>query len=457
MDFELFNTYSNKTELFIPLDDNDIRIYACGPTVYDYIHVGNARPLIIFDVLVRFLKLIYPKVTYVRNITDVDDKIIVQANQNKESINNLTERTIKAFSDDADALFVKKPDFEPRATEHIQEMLKMIKVLLESGNAYLSDGHVLFSVSSMPNYGKLSGMNLSEMIDGARVEVSDYKKEPADFVLWKPSKTGELGWHSDFGFGRPGWHIECSAMSEKYLGKQFDIHAGGLDLIFPHHENEIAQSKCSFDQEFANYWIHSGLLKISGEKMSKSLGNFARIKDLLKIYHPEVIKFFLISSHYRSALDFTNESLEQAKAGLVRIYESIDEKIILKESDEVDKGFVQDFECAMNDDLNTPKAISILFEIVKKINLENDNLTKRRLVTTLKKLANIIGLLSEKPELFFQYGSGVDTQLIEEMILKRNLARKDKDFDKADEIRDELKSLGIILDDKADGTKWKKV
>ena len=214
MDFELFNTYSNKTELFIPLDDNDIRIYACGPTVYDYIHVGNARPLIIFDVLVRFLKLIYPKVTYVRNITDVDDKIIVQANQNKESINNLTERTIKAFSDDADALFVKKPDFEPRATEHIQEMLKMIKVLLENGNAYLSDGHVLFSVSSMPNYGKLSGMNLSEMIDGARVEVSDYKKEPADFVLWKPSKTGELGWHSDFGFGRPGWHIECSAMSK---------------------------------------------------------------------------------------------------------------------------------------------------------------------------------------------------------------------------------------------------
>ena len=305
MDFELFNTYSNKTELFIPLDDNDIRIYACGPTVYDYIHVGNARPLIIFDVLVRFLKLIYPKVTYVRNITDVDDKIIVQANQNKESINNLTERTIKAFSDDADALFVKKPDFEPRATEHIQEMLKMIKVLLESGNAYLSDGHVLFSVSSMPNYGKLSGMNLSEMIDGARVEVSDYKKEPADFVLWKPSKTGELGWHSDFGFGRPGWHIECSAMSEKYLGKQFDIHAGGLDLIFPHHENEIAQSCCAFNTEFmAKYWMHNGYITVNNEKMSKSEGNFklSEMPYRNKMVKPFVIQYFLVTTGHRLTL-----------------------------------------------------------------------------------------------------------------------------------------------------------
>ena len=321
MDFELFNTYSNKTELFIPLDDNDIRIYACGPTVYDYIHVGNARPLIIFDVLVRFLKLIYPKVTYVRNITDVDDKIIVQANQNKESINNLTERTIKAFSDDADALFVKKPDFEPRATEHIQEMLKMIKVLLESGNAYLSDGHVLFSVSSMPNYGKLSGMNLSEMIDGARVEVSDYKKEPADFVLWKPSKTGELGWHSDFGFGRPGWHIECSAMSEKYLGKQFDIHAGGLDLIFPHHENEIAQSCCAFNTEFmAKYWMHNGYITVNNEKMSKSEGNFITVRDALKKQDGETIRYAILSGHYRSPIDFSFKALKEAKSALDRLY-----------------------------------------------------------------------------------------------------------------------------------------
>ena len=337
-------------------------------------------------------------------------------------------------------------------------MILMIEELIKNKHAYVGkNGDVYFAVRTFEDYGNLSNKKIDELESGARVKENLDKDDPLDFVLWKMAKQEEPYWDSPWGRGRPGWHIECSAMSLSTLGKNFDIHGGGPDLIFPHHENEIAQSKCSFDQEFANYWLHSGLLKISGEKMSKSLGNFARIKDLLKTYHPEVIKFFLISSHYRSALDFTNESLEQAKAGLVRIYESIDEKIILKESDEVDKGFVQDFECAMNDDLNTPRAISILFEIVKKINLENDNLIKRRLVTTLKKLANIIGLLSEKPELFFQYGSGVDTQLIEEMILKRNLARKDKDFDKADEIRDELKSLGIILDDKADGTKWKKV
>ncbi|URQ70476.1 cysteine--tRNA ligase [SAR86 cluster bacterium] len=458
MSLSLYNTLTNKKEVFKSIEPNMVGMYVCGITVYDHCHLGHARAYVAFDVLARYLKYLGYKLNYVRNITDVEDKIIKKAIENSETISSITNRYILSMNKDFKDLGLLEPTIEPKATDYINEMILMIEELIKNKHAYVGkNGDVYFAVRTFEEYGNLSNKKIDELESGARVKENLDKDDPLDFVLWKMAKQEEPYWDSPWGRGRPGWHIECSAMSLSTLGKNFDIHGGGPDLIFPHHENEIAQSKCSFDQEFANYWIHSGLLKISGEKMSKSLGNFARIKDLLKIYHPEVIKFFLISSHYRSALDFTNESLEQAKAGLVRIYESIDEKIILKEIGEVDKGFVQDFECAMNDDLNTPKAISILFEIVKKINLENDNLTKRRLVTTLKKLANIIGLLREKPELFFQYGSGVDTQLIEEMILKRNLARKDKDFDKADEIRDELRSLGIILDDKADGTKWKKV
>ena len=458
MSLSLYNTLTNKKEVFKSIEPNVVGMYVCGITVYDHCHLGHARAYVAFDVLARYLKYLGYKLNYVRNITDVEDKIIKKAIENSETISSITNRYILSMNKDFKDLGLLEPTIEPKATDYINEMILMIEELIKNKHAYVGkNGDVYFAVRTFEDYGNLSNKKIDELETGARVKENLDKDDPLDFVLWKMAKQEEPYWDSPWGRGRPGWHIECSAMSLSTLGKNFDIHGGGPDLIFPHHENEIAQSKCSFDQEFANYWIHSGLLKISGEKMSKSLGNFARIKDLLKIYHPEVIKFFLISSHYRSALDFTNESLEQAKAGLVRIYESIDEKIILKESDETDKGFVQDFELAMNDDLNTPKAISILFEIVKKINLEDDNLTKRRLVTTLKKLANIIGLLNEKPELFFQYGSGVDTQLIEEMILKRNLARKDKDFDKADEIRDELKSLGIILDDKADGTKWKKV
>ena len=458
MSLSLYNTLTNKKEVFKSIEPNMVGMYVCGITVYDHCHLGHARAYVAFDVLARYLKYLGYKLNYVRNITDVEDKIIKKAIENSETISSITNRYILSMNKDFKDLGLLEPTIEPKATDYINEMILMIEELIKNKHAYVGkNGDVYFAVRTFEEYGNLSNKKIDELESGARVKENLDKDDPLDFVLWKMAKQEEPYWDSPWGRGRPGWHIECSAMSLSTLGKNFDIHGGGPDLIFPHHENEIAQSKCSFDQEFANYWIHSGLLKISGEKMSKSLGNFARIKDLLKTYHPEVIKFFLISSHYRSALDFTNESLEQAKAGLVRIYESIDEKIILKEIGEVDKGFVQDFECAMNDDLNTPKAISILFEIVKKINLENDNLIKRRLVTTLKKLANIIGLLREKPELFFQYGSGVDTQLIEEMILKRNLARKDKDFDKADEIRDELRSLGIILDDKADGTKWKKV
>ena len=458
MSLSLYNTLTNKKEVFKSIEPNMVGMYVCGITVYDHCHLGHARAYVAFDILARYLKYLGYKLNYVRNITDVEDKIIKKAIENSETISSITNRYILSMNKDFKDLGLLEPTIEPKATDYINEMILMIQELIKNKHAYVGkNGDVYFAVRTFVDYGNLSNKKIDELETGARVKENPDKDDPLDFVLWKMAKQEEPYWDSPWGRGRPGWHIECSAMSLSTLGKNFDIHGGGPDLIFPHHENEIAQSKCSFGQEFANYWVHSGLLKISGEKMSKSLGNFARIKDLLKIYHPEVIKFFLISSHYRSALDFTNESLEQAKAGLIRIYESIDEKIILKENDKTDEGFVQDFELAMNDDLNTPKAISILFEIVKKINVENDYLIKRRLVKTLKKLTNIFGLLNEKPELFFQYGSDVDTQLIEEMILKRNQARKDKDFDKADEIREELKSLGIILDDKADGTKWKKV
>ena len=458
MSLSLYNTLTNKKEVFKSIEPNMVGMYVCGITVYDHCHLGHARAYVAFDVLARYLIYLGYKLNYVRNITDVEDKIIKKAIENSETISSITNRYILSMNKDFKDLGLLEPTIEPKATDYINEMILMIQELIKNKHAYVGkNGDVYFAVRTFVDYGNLSNKKIDELETGARVKENPDKDDPLDFVLWKMAKQEEPYWDSPWGRGRPGWHIECSAMSLSTLGKNFDIHGGGPDLIFPHHENEIAQSKCSFGQEFANYWVHSGLLKISGEKMSKSLGNFARIKDLLKIYHPEVIKFFLISSHYRSALDFTNESLEQAKAGLIRIYESIDEKIILKENDKTDEGFVQDFELAMNDDLNTPKAISILFEIVKKINVENDYLIKRRLVKTLKKLTNIFGLLNEKPELFFQYGSDVDTQLIEEMILKRNQARRDKDFDKADEIREELKSLGIILDDKADGTKWKKV
>ena len=458
MSLSLYNTLTNKKEVFKSIEPNMVGMYVCGITVYDHCHLGHARAYVAFDVLARYLIYLGYKLNYVRNITDVEDKIIKKAIENSETISSITNRYILSMNKDFKDLGLLEPTIEPKATDYINEMILMIQELIKNKHAYVGkNGDVYFAVRTFVDYGNLSNKKIDELETGARVKENPDKDDPLDFVLWKMAKQEEPYWDSPWGRGRPGWHIECSAMSLSTLGKNFDIHGGGPDLIFPHHENEIAQSKCSFGQEFANYWVHSGLLKISGEKMSKSLGNFARIKDLLKIYHPEVIKFFLISSHYRSALDFTNESLEQAKSGLTRIYESIDEKLILKENDDMDKGFVKDFELAMNDDLNTPKAISIIFEIVKKINVENDYSIKRRLVTTLKKLANIFGLLNEKPELFFKYGSDVDAQLIEEMILKRNQARKDKDFDKADKIRDELKSLGIILDDKVDGTKWKKV
>ena len=444
MNIEIYDTFSKKHQKFEPIDEKHVRLYVCGPTVYDLIHVGNARPIIVFDVLVRVLRTIYPKVTYVRNITDVDDKIIIQAKKNKENINDLTERTIKLFSEDAKSLFALKPDYEPRATDHIQEMLKLIKTLMHNGNAYLTNGHVLFSVSSMPGYGNLSGMNLNEMVDGARVEVAQYKKEPADFVLWKPSGKGELGWESEYGFGRPGWHIECSAMSEKYLGKEFDIHGGGLDLIFPHHENEIAQSCCAHKTKImAKYWMHNGYITVNNEKMSKSEGNFITVRDALDKFNGEVIRYSLLSGHYRSPIDFSFEGLKESKSALDRLYRS-------SEGFDFDNNIDEEFSIALSSDLNTPLAISRLHELARESN--KGSKTAGQL---LKSSSRLLGLLNYENSKWFIQNVEIDEKYIEKIISERNIARQDRNFELADKIRDKLANMGISIEDSENGTKWR--
>ena len=444
MNIEIYDTFSKKHQKFEPIDEKHVRLYVCGPTVYDIIHVGNARPIIVFDVLVRVLRTIYPKVTYVRNITDVDDKIIIQAKKNKENISDLTERTIKLFSEDAKSLFALKPDYEPRATDHIQEMLKLIKTLMNNGNAYLANGHVLFSVSSMPDYGNLSGMNLNEMIDGARVEVAEYKKEPADFVLWKPSEKGELGWESEYGFGRPGWHIECSAMSEKFLGKEFDIHGGGLDLIFPHHENEIAQSCCAHKTKImAKYWMHNGYITVNNEKMSKSEGNFITVRDALDKFNGEVIRYSLLSGHYRSPIDFSFEGLKESKSALDRLYRS-------SEGFDFDNNIDEEFSISLSNDLNTPLAISRLHELAKESN--KGSKTAGQL---LKSSSRLLGLLNYENSKWFIQNVEIDEKYIEKIISERNIARQDRNFELADKIRDKLAKMGISIEDSENGTKWR--
>ena len=444
MKIEIYDTFSKKHQKFEPIDEKHVRLYVCGPTVYDMIHVGNARPIIVFDVLVRVLRTIYPKVTYVRNITDVDDKIIIQAKKNKENITDLTERTIKLFSEDARSLFALKPDYEPRATDHIQEMLKLIKTLMNNGNAYLANGHVLFSVSSMPGYGNLSGMNLNEMVDGARVEVAQYKKEPADFVLWKPSGKGELGWESEYGFGRPGWHIECSAMSEKYLGKEFDIHGGGLDLIFPHHENEIAQSCCAHKTKImAKYWMHNGYITVNNEKMSKSEGNFVTVRDALDKFNGEVIRYSLLSGHYRSPIDFSFEGLKESKSALDRLYRS-------SEGFDFDNNIDEEFSIALSSDLNTPLAISRLHELARESN--KGSKTAGQL---LKSSSRLLGLLNYENSKWFIQNVEIDEKYIEKIISERNIARQDRNFELADKIRDKLAKMGISIEDSENGTKWR--
>ena len=441
---KIYNTLTKKLESFEPIDKNNIRIYVCGPTVYDLIHIGNARPIVVFDVLVRLMREVYPKVTYVRNITDVDDKINNQASKNNESISELTARTIDAFNQDAESLCAQKPDVEPRATMHISEMLAIISKLIDSGYAYISQNHVLFSVSSMKDYGKLSGRSLDELIDGARVEIGEYKKNPADFILWKPAQKDEPGWNSEFGRGRPGWHIECSAMSAKYLGEQFDIHGGGLDLIFPHHENEIAQSCCAFEKKYlAKYWMHNGYITVNGEKMSKSLGNFITVRDALADYPGETIRYALLSGHYRSPIDFSFKALKESQNALDGLYRSIENA---SKSDSLDDIFIS----ALSNDLNTPLAISRIHELSRQANKGS-----KESASLLLACGNLLGLLNSDPINWFKDDKKFNKNEIEELIILRNEARKNQNFILADKIRDDLEVKGIIIEDNAQGTNWR--
>ncbi|MCQ2965515.1 MAG: cysteine--tRNA ligase [Alphaproteobacteria bacterium] len=449
------NTMTRTKEEFIPLDEKHVRMYVCGPTVYDRAHIGNARPIIVFDTLYRLLKYLYPKVTYVRNITDVDDKIIKKSQESGEPINVITEKTTRFFHEDISHLNVLNPNVEPKATAHIQDMIALVQRLVDNGHAYVAEGHVLFSVESMPTYGRLSKKSMKELRAGARVEVAPYKKDPADFVLWKPSDANQPGWDSPWGFGRPGWHLECSAMSSKYLGETFDIHGGGLDLIFPHHENEIAQSCCAFGHDFyAKYWMHNGHLMVNGEKMSKSLGNFFTIREILDQVPGEAFRLYTLGTHYHQPLNWMADGLKQAKGTMDRFYTA------LRNTPDVDLSDAKPAEEvieALCDDLNTPKAISVLHALATQLNKDKSAETKKTLLAS----AQLMGLLYQSAEEWFKNQSAEEGSLSEADILaliqKRADARKAKDFATADAVRKELADKGVVIEDTPNGTQWKRV
>ena len=453
---KLYNTLGKKLENFNPINSENIRIYACGPTVYDSIHIGNARPLVVFDILVRLLKTIYPKVTYVRNITDVDDKINQRANEKQISITELTNQTIKDFHIHCLSLCNLTPEYEPKATDHINEMIEMIENLISKGFAYVSSNNVLFSIKKFNKYGNLSGRLLEEMISGSRVNVAEYKNNPGDFILWKPSSKELPGWNSPWGRGRPGWHIECSAMSKKYLGNHFDIHAGGADLIFPHHENEIAQSCCANNSSLmANYWIHNGYVTSEGEKMSKSLGNFTTINNLLANYDGESIRYALLQAHYRAPLSFSVNTVSEAKKSLSRLYRAVDGFEVNGEAD-------KEIFLNLNDDLNTPKALARSHYLADQANKGSKECAQQ-----LKNSSLILGILSNSSENWLKYGSAnqqdnvnlnstMNDDQINNLILERKMAKDNKDFSKADEIREILLKSNITLEDKADKTVWRR-
>ena len=451
---QLYNTLSRQKELFNPLDPSHIRVYACGPTVYGRIHVGNARPIVVFDVLVRVLRRLYDRVTYVRNITDVDDKINDRAAANGQSIDELCADTIVSFHADTAALGALPPDVEPRATHHIDQMIAMISLLIDKGHAYAADGHVLFQVSTMQHYGALSKRSMEDMIAGARVEVAPYKRAPEDFILWKPSTTSQPGWDSPWGRGRPGWHIECSAMAKAYLGEVFDIHAGGLDLIFPHHENEIAQSCCAHGtNHMARYWLHNGFVTMNDEKMSKSLGNIITVAEATARYRPEVLRAALLSAHYRAPLDLSENAMQDAQNSLDRLYRAAGKAVPF------DMALDDKFMACLCDDLNTPAAMARLHELARLANKGD-----QAAAAALKSSSELIGLLRDKADDWAKAGSAVSdsdgTQLndatIDAEIAARNAARAARDFATADTIRDRLAAAGIILEDGQDGTGWRR-
>ena len=457
MGLTLYNTMTRSKQLFQPIDSQRVTMYVCGPTVYNRVHIGNARPAVVFDTLYRVLTSLYPNVQYARNITDIDDKIMKTAAQLGEDISALSTRYAEAYFDDMQALNNLPPTIVPYATQHIPEMIDMVSRLIEKGHAYAAEGNVLFAVQSMQDYGKLSGRSLDDMLAGARVEVASYKKYAGDFVLWKPSADDEPGWDSPWGRGRPGWHLECSAMIEKHLGESIDIHGGGQDLIFPHHENEIAQSCCAHDgKPFANVWMHNGFINIEGEKMSKSLGNFRMVNDLLEQYPGEVLRYVILSAHYRSEQNFGKDLLDSAWRSLDTLYGFLRTQVDV-DAETVDISNSDAYQ-ALLDDLNTPVVISELHKLAREMNSADTDaraIAKGRLLA----VAGLMGLLQQDPEQWFTLsrgGSDISAEQIETLIAKRNQAKADKDYAGADAVREELKAMGVVLEDSREGTKWRR-
>ena len=467
MPLQIYNTLGRKKEPFIPLTPNTVRMYVCGPTVYDYSHIGHARSTVVFDVIVRYLKDQNYDVTYVRNFTDVDDKIIQRANELKEDPFRLANRFVDAFHEDMGALNIQKADIEPKATEHIPHIIQIIEKLIENGYAYEINGDVYFEIDTFSEYGKHSQRKLEDMEAGARISVDDKKKNPFDFALWKSAKPDEPYWNSPWGPGRPGWHIECSAMSATYLGDSFDIHGGGQDLIFPHHENEIAQSECANHAPFAKYWVHNGFVNINKEKMSKSLGNFLMIRDVLKLFHPETVRFFLVGSHYRSPIDFSDQSIAEAGQALDKLYTTLkrlEDPTGPKNPHPTEfTEYYTRFAEAMDDDFNTAKALGVLFDLSREINrlLDENTLpeTLQPYKNDMHRMGNVFGLFARSPQAYFEeknrlglQDAGVDAAHIEDLIQKRATARKEKNWPEADHIRKELDDLNVVLEDSPDGT-----
>ncbi|WP_430472950.1 cysteine--tRNA ligase [Thalassospira lucentensis] len=452
----IFDTLTREKQVFEPINFDDVRLYVCGPTVYDYAHVGNARPVVVFDTLVRVLRHIYPNVTYVRNVTDVDDKINARAKESGEPISEITKRTHQAYLDDMGALNAIKPDIEPRATDHIPEMIAMCESLIEQGFAYAAEGHVLFAVEKFDEYGKLSRRDRKEMIAGARVEVAPYKKDPADFVLWKPAEDDMPGWDSPWGRGRPGWHIECSAMSTRYLGENFDIHGGGSDLVFPHHENELAQSCCANQgSSYAKYWMHNGHLMVEGEKMSKSLGNFVTVHALLENWSGEAIRLAMLGTHYHQPINWTEDNLRQAKESLDRFYTALRQSAdVTPENVPAPRAVLE----ALCDDLNTPLAIAEFHNLVTRLNKSEKKYERAEAKGEILAAAKLLGILEADPEAWFTGSADEDEAAeIDDLIMQRADAKKNKDFATADKIRNDLLARGILLEDFKEGTSWKRV
>jgi len=462
---KIYNTLTNQKDTFEPIEPGKVRMYVCGMTVYDYCHLGHARVMVVFDVVVRYLRKLGYDVTYVRNITDIDDKIIRRAIDNGEDIHSLTARFIALMHEDAAALGVAPPDIEPRATASMDAIVAMIDTLIGRGFAYQgNNGDVYYDVSRFEHYGRLSGKHLADLQAGARIEVDESKHDPLDFVLWKHARPDEPSWPSPWGEGRPGWHIECSAMSTLHLGAHFDIHGGGMDLKFPHHENEIAQSEAATCSRFVNYWMHNGFVRVDDEKMSKSLGNFFTVREVLKGYSPEVVRYFIIASQYRSPLNYSTENLDNSKAALTRLYTALRGLEAVAGTSEECAAFGARFGAAMDDDFNTPEAVAVLFDIAREINRcrEADPQRAGRLAACLRQLGGVLGLLQADPEVFLREavagadGSVLPDAAIEALIARRLEARSLRDWTEADRIRDELDAAGIVLEDGPQGTRWRR-